>query len=124
MENKDKRYFLKETGEELEFGDVINLNCVKELEDGRAIVEREVKFSSDTVEALLHFGLIETKEPLIDFSDVENGDDFDFDEFVDMVNEDLDDHERRIQELETKIKILENAVKALNDKKNTSSKKK
>ena len=73
MENKDKKYFLKETGEELEFGDVINLNCVKELEDGRAIVEREVKFSSEAVEALLHFGLIETKESLIDFSDDKDG---------------------------------------------------
>lgn len=64
-----KKYFMKETGEELEFGDIIELNCSKELEDGRVTIEREIKFSEDTVEVLLDLGIIEVEDSLIDFSD-------------------------------------------------------
>ena len=124
MENKDKKYFLKETGEELEFGDVIGLTCVKELEDGRATVEKEVKFSPETVDLLLHFDLIETQESLIDFPEDEEDEDFNLEEFINSVNEDLGNHEDRIDILEKELGALKATIMKQGINEKSSPKKK
>ena len=120
MDNNNKKYFLKETGEELEFGDVIELSCVKELEDGRATVEKEIKFSPETKEALIELGVVELAEPLIDFLDDEDEDDYlEFD--LDALIKTLSEYEKKMQSLEEKLNMLEQAV---NGTKNASPKKK
>lgn len=109
----NKKYFLKETGEELKFGDVIELNCVKELEDGRAIVEREIKFSPETVEGLLSLGILETKEPLIDFSDEEEEDcDCPYDEVIQDIIETQEELEKRVDKLEEQVKSFTDNFKS------------
>lgn len=128
----NKKYFLKETGEELKFGDVIELNCVKELEDGRAIVEREIKFSPETVEGLLSLGILEIKEPLIDFSDEEEEDcDCPYDEVIQDIIETQEELEKRVDKIEEQIKNLykakefeglENRLKAMSEVINTFNK--
>jgi hypothetical protein len=118
MNNNNKKYFLKETGEELEFGDVIELSCVKELEDGRATVEKEIKFSPETKEALIELGVVELAEPLIDFLDDEDEDDeFDLNALIKT----LSDYEKKMQSFEEKLNMLEQAA---NRAKNASPKKK
>ena len=57
-----KKYFIKETEEELEFGDILEATFVKELEDGRVTIEREMPFTEDTVDILLELGAIEEVE--------------------------------------------------------------
>ena len=57
-----KKYFVKETEEELEFGDILEATFVKELEDGRVTIEKELTFTEDTIDGLLALGVIEEVE--------------------------------------------------------------
>ena len=40
-----KKYFVVETDEAIEFGDVVNLTFFKEIEDGKVTIEKEVEFN-------------------------------------------------------------------------------
>lgn len=105
-----KKYFMKETGEELEFGDIIELNCSKELEDGRVTIEREIKFSEDTVDVLLDLDIIEVEDSLIDFSDnnEEEEEEFDcpYEELLGRILKNQEDLGKRVDQLEEKINSL------------------
>ena len=111
-----KKYFVKETDEEVLFGDIINMNFSKELEDGRVTIEKEFKFSSSLVEALESLGLVEEKDCLIDFSDEkkdseleEEDEEQDFYDLEEAIQDLIDDQEY----LEEKIAAIENHIKTL-----------
>ena len=106
-----KKYFIKETDELVELGDVIVVEFSKELEDGNVTVEKEIKVTEDTIEGLIELDIIEEREEkpdLIDFSD----EDYEYEALVETVDS-----------LKERIKHLEEVVFAEN-KKNASPKKK
>lgn len=100
-----KKYFVVETDEVCEFGDVLNLTFFKELEDGKVTVEKEVKFTEDTMDWMIEMGFVEEREveeegvntpenDLIDF-----GDDEPCEALVDLI-EDFEALEERVDKLE------------------------
>lgn len=67
-----KKYFVKETEEEIEFGEEVQLSFKKELEDGQVTVEKTVMFSADTVNWLIEMEVVEEREvedDLLDFGE-------------------------------------------------------
>jgi hypothetical protein len=66
-----KKYFVVETDEAIEFGDVINLTFFKEVEEGKVTIEKEIEFNEDTMDMLIEMGFVEEREEeeegLIDF---------------------------------------------------------
>ena len=124
-----KKYFVKDTEEELEFGDVISVEFCKELEDGSVTREMEVCFSPDNVEPLLHFGVIEEadveeEDDMIDFS--EDEDYCPHNELIGALCEEQEAMKEKIEILENKIDILEKKINTLQSllKKETASPKK
>jgi hypothetical protein len=57
-----KKYFVVETDEAIEFGEVINLTLFKELEDGKVTVEKDVEFTEDSMDWLIEMGFVEERE--------------------------------------------------------------
>lgn len=58
-----KKYFMQETGKELKFGDMIELNLTKDLPNGHVKhLHFECKFIPDLIPLLLEEGIIEEKE--------------------------------------------------------------
>jgi len=58
-----KKYFVKSSGEELEFGDMIVLDLTKEMENGKTKYQHlECKFVPELVDMLLENDIIEEKE--------------------------------------------------------------
>ena len=104
-----KKYFVVETDEVCEFGDVLNLTFFKDLEDGRVTVEKEVKFTEDTMDWMIEMGFVQEREveeeeenDLIDFGD-------DYCPHNDLLNEICEDQEK----FEKKLEILEEQIKVL-----------
>lgn len=64
-----KKYFVKETDEELQYGDVVGITFEKELEDGHVTLEKEIEFTEGMEDYLVGLGIIEEKEDLISFED-------------------------------------------------------
>lgn len=106
-----KKYLLKESGEELEFGDIIGITLKKVTEDGCVTVEKELEFTPDEVEFLLDMDIIEETEALIDFEDEEN-------------EEEGCPFEGRLEALEERVEELEEQLDKLLKGKNASQKKK
>jgi hypothetical protein len=109
-----KKYFVKDTEEELEFGDVISVEFCKELEDGSVTREMEVCFSPDNVEPLLHFGVIEEadveeEDDMIDFS--EDEDYCPHNELIGALCEEQEAMKEKIDILEKKINTLQALLK-------------
>ena len=101
-----KKYFMAGTDDELQFGDMIELDFVREMKNGRVKHQHmEVKFIPELVDILLENEVIEEKEDkdecgkktIISFLD----DDFE------------DDLEDRIEELEDRVTELEGAIAKL-----------
>ena len=125
-----KKYFVVETDEVIEFGDVVSLTFFKETENGKVTIENEVEFNKDTMDLLIKMGFVEEREveeeDLIDFED-------DPCEALSALEEDLETLEERVDSLETLVKNVNNEVLKLIDaliedadkkKKNASPKKK
>ena len=124
-----KKYFVVETDEAIEFGDVVNLTFFKEIEDGKVTIEKEVEFNKDTMALLIGMGFVEVREveeeDLIDFED-------DPCEALSALEEDLEALEERVDNLEALVKGINNEVQKLvdalieeaNKKKNAQPKKK
>lgn len=92
-----KKYFVVETDEMCNFGDVINLTMFKELENGKVTVEKEVEFNENTMNWMLEMGFVEERE-------VEDEEDLlDFDKpcetLVGLI-EDFEALEKRVEALE------------------------
>ena len=66
-----KKYFMKGTDEEIKFGDMLELDCSKDMEDGHICHHHlECKFIPELVDTLIEEEIIEAKgEDLIDFVD-------------------------------------------------------
>jgi hypothetical protein len=98
-----KKYFVVETDEAIEFGDVVNLTFFKEIEDGKVTIEKEVEFNKDTMALLIEMGFVEVREveeeDLIDFED-------DSCEALSALEEDLEALEERVDNIEGLIKEI------------------
>ena len=106
-----KKYFIAGSDEELEFGDVIELDLTKETKHGTHCVESEVTFSPDILPLLLEIGAVEEKDEksLIDFSDEEPCDD------LDELYERIEDIEARVEEQDEMIEEMMKGIKSLVD---------
>ena len=106
-----KKYFIAGSDEELEFGDVIELDLTKETKHGTHCVESKVTFSPDILPLLLEIGAVEEKDEknLIDFSDDEPCDD------LDELYERIEDIEARVEEQDEMIEEMMKGIKSLVD---------
>ena len=126
-----KKYFIAETDEELEFGDVIALNLTKETKHGTHCVESEVTFSPDILPLLLEIGAVEEKDEknLIDFSKDEPSDELDeLYERIEDIEASMEAQGEMIDEmmegLKSLVDILNKAVEEETEKKPKHNKKK
>lgn len=117
-----KKYFIKETDEVLEYGDVIELSLEKEVEDGCITCEKEVKFIEGMEDFLIDLGIIEEREvndELLDFEDEEGC------PLLNALMEDFEVLEERVDKMEGVIneiyELITNSLKE--EKKKKSSKK-
>ena len=95
-----KKYFLQETAEELEFGDMIVLDLSHDMENGHTKHHHlECKFMPELVPILLEEGIIEEKE-------VKEDKPLDFQDDCPMIDELL----KANQNLEKRVYTLEKAV--------------
>jgi hypothetical protein len=114
-----KKYFVVETDEAIEFGDVVNLTFFKEIEDGKVTIEKEVEFNEDSMDMLIEMGFVEEREEEKDLLDFE-----DKCQAIAYLEEDLEAFEERLGNLETLYKDLHAFCKSLEEKKIASPKKK
>ena len=122
-----KKYFVVETDEAIEFGDVVNLTFFKEIEDGKVTIEKEVEFNEITMDLLIKMGFVEERE-------VEEEDLIDFEnescESLSALEEDFEALEERVDNIEGLIKEIYDTVKSIvaeikkEEKKNAQPKKK
>lgn len=122
-----KKYFVVETDEAIEFGEVVNLTLFKELEDGKVTIEKDVEFTEDSKDWLIEMGFVEEREveeeDLIDFKDGPC-------EVLSALEEDFEALEERADNIEGLIKEIYDTVKSIvaeiekEEKKNASPKKK
>lgn len=126
-----KKYFIAETDEELEFGDVIELDLTKETKHGTHCVESEVTFSPDILPLLLEIGAVEEKDEknLIDFSEDEPSDELDeLYERIEDIEASMEAQGEMIDEmmegLKSLVDILNKAVQEETEKKPKHNKKK
>lgn len=106
-----KKYFVKETDEEIQFGDTIQLDMTKKTKHGIHTVKGEVKFSPMVLPLLLEVGIIEEQEvednELLDFEDEPC-------ETLETLLEDFDILEERVDKLEEQQKkVLGNLDKVM-----------
>lgn len=95
-----KKYFMQDTAEELEFGDMIVLDLSHDMENGHTKHHHlECKFMPELVPILLEEGIIEEKE-------VEEDKPLDFQDDCSMI----DDLLKANQNLEKRVYTLEKAV--------------
>lgn len=111
-----KKYFMKGTEDELQFGDMIELNLVKE-EDGRKVHSHlECKFIPELIDMLLENDVIEVVED--EEKEEEEGLEFaDDDSLIDDILEDIENIEKRLDILEESnkktLKTIEKAYEKL-----------
>lgn len=120
-----KKYFLVETDEVCEFGDVLNLTFFKDLENGRVTVEKEVKFTEDTMDWMIEMGFVQERE----VEDEKDNDLIDFDdepcEELSALIEDFEALEERVDNMEKMIKEVYDLIKAsVKEEKKTAQPKK
>ena len=119
-----KKYFVVETDEAIEFGEIINLTFFKEIEDGKITVEKDVEFTEDSKDRLIELGFVEEREveenDLIDFSDEQPC------EALAALEEDFEELEQRVDAMEVMIKEIYDLIKSSvkEEKKNAQPKKK
>ena len=114
-----KKYFVVETDEAIEFGDVVNLTFFKEIEDGKVTIEKEVEFNEDSMDMLIEMGFVEEREEENDLLDFE-----DKCQAIAFLEEDLEALEERLGNLETLYKELNDFYKSFEGKFTASPKKK
>lgn len=101
-----KKYFMKGTEEELQFGDVIELDLTKEMENGHTKHHHlECKFVPELLPLLLESEVIEVREDE-DEQPKDNGPlDFDFNQYEELIecysalNDSVDILAREVREL-------------------------
>ena len=95
-----KKYFMKDTEDELQFGDMIELNLVKDEDGHRIHSHLECKFVPELIDTLLENDVIEVvedeEEEGLEFAD-------DDDSIIDDILEDIENIEKRLDTLEENI---------------------
>lgn len=103
-----KKYFVKETDESVEFGDVLSVTFVKKTEDGKVTIEKEMEFNEDTLDLLIEMDIVEERDTeeddLIDFED-----DAPCEELSNLI-ESFESLEERVDKMETVIQEVYNIV--------------
>ena len=99
-----KKYFMKETDDELQFNDIIELDFVGEEDGVTKHSHLEIEFLPELVDQLLEEGVIEVQE-----TDEEDEDLIDFEDAEKV----LQDHEQMIEHLTERIEALEKDIKRL-----------
>lgn len=117
MKENVRKYFMAGTDEEVQLGDVITQELVKDFKDGRKITrEVEFKLTEDTLPYALEMGIIEADEPeeeenkdnLIDFNDEP------CEELSDLI-EDFEDVEQKVDGLMESTDMLRKKVLKLEE---------
>jgi hypothetical protein len=123
MEKKVQKYFMAGTDDELQFGDVIELDFVGEEDGVKKHTHLEVKFQPELVGELLKEGVIETDieeedEDLVDFDDEEEDvvSEKDFQEFRMCVCQDIEEIRDRLDSIENKLEKLGARINLIEDK--------
>ena len=101
------KYFVKETDEQLELGELISLNFDKGLEDGSITIEREFEFTEEIARFLTKMGFVEARE--VD-DEEEEEDLIEFEEPCAALNdliEDFETMEQRMDKAEVRLAVLE-----------------
>ena len=118
-----KKFYLVGTEEEVEFGDVVIVPLVKELEDGRKIIkEKEFKLTEDTLQDAIDLGIIEESEEdeLLDFSDMSVEDIIsDHEQLIGHIVDNIEEIDEKVSKLESDIEVLKTLIK---DKKSNGKK--
>lgn len=108
-----KKYYFKESGEELEFGDYIKLDFTKDTEDGHTRYHHlECKFIPEVIDLLLEEGIIEESE-----EEEENTLEFFDKDFINGILEANEELEKRVDTLEGELKTIKLALTALSQAK-------
>lgn len=106
-----KKYFMKDSGEELKFGDMIELDFTKDTNDGHTCHHHlECKFILGLIPMLLEQGIIEEKE--FENKDTDTPDD-DCLETAQMIMSTLETIANKIKQMDNKITDLNKIVKNL-----------
>lgn len=106
-----KKYFMKDSGEELKFGDMIELDFTKDTNDGHTCHHHlECKFIPGLIPMLLEQGIIEEKE--FENKDTDTPDD-DCLETAQMIMFTLETIANKIKQMDNKITDLNKIVKNL-----------
>lgn len=111
-----KKYFMKDTEDELQFGDMIELNLVKEEKGHRTHSHLECKFIPELVDTLLENDVIDVKE----VEDEEEEDCLEFADddtcVIDDMLEDIENMDKRIEAIEDKVKNFGKVLDKIYDK--------
>lgn len=106
-----KKYFMKDSGEELQFGDMIELDFTKDTEDGHTSHHHmECKFIPGLITMLLEQEIIEEKEFKDENPDTTSNEDYDIAKDIISIIENL---ALKVQKMESTIANLNKIVRKL-----------
>lgn len=106
-----KKYFMKDSGEELQFGDMIELDFTKDTEDGHTSHHHmECKFIPGLIPMLLEQEIIEEKEFKDENPDTTSNEDYDIAKDIISIIENL---ALKVQKMESTIANLNKIVRKL-----------
>ena len=118
MKQKVKKYFMAGTDDELQFGDIIELDMVKEENGKKKHRHIECEFCPLVMDFLLKDNLIEEREVETDIIDFDEEDDLEDEELFEALEnmvENQEDLERRMDAIEEKLEGIRKSIKVLQD---------
>lgn len=108
-----KKYYFKENGKEVKFGDMLEIDLSKDLPNGKTRYHHmECKFHPMLVDMLLEAGIIEEKEVKENTPECEN-EEMKPCVLLDMVCDCLNDIMKHIEEFDERLTDLEEAIAEL-----------
>ena len=124
MKQKVKKYFMAGTDDELQFGDIIELDMVKEENGKKKHRHIECEFCTLVMDFLLKDNLIEEREVETDIIDFDEEDDLEDEELFEALEnmvENQEEIDKRLDAIEEKLKSMEKAVNILMDMHNAKT---
>lgn len=117
-----KMYFMKNSGEEVKFGDMIELDFTKDTEDGHTCHHHlECKFIPGLIPLLLEKDIIEEKELKEDEKENTETPDNEDCEIAQIILSTLENFALKFKQMDDKINTLNKIVNKLKDNKNGKS---
>lgn len=110
-----KKYFITDTEDELQFGDIIELDFVKDRNGKTLHKHLEIEFTPATIAFLLDEDIVEEREVPeeeqdTDLNEEEGMTEEEIQDYFDAIFEDIEALEMRIEELEDKTKKVDEKV--------------